>query len=152
MPAYSTLRTFIDSLRTGRTNITTTFDALLLDRAALREHPEWPTFRDTPVLNGPMPQWLRNILSTAGIRDIEIIHIDQHWPAAQKELARQWIAAAIEEDVPLSFSWELHDGTDPVNEQREEGRRIVFRSPRDGVRISGLNVWYVHIGGVHVNR
>lgn len=153
MPAYSKLSTFIESLRTGRTNITQTLETLLSDRESLREHPEWETFRDTQMLSDAMPQWLRDLLAEAGMSDPEIDHIDLHWPAAQKERVRQWIVEAIREDYPLKFRWELFDGDDPVNELTEkEGRTVIFKSPRAGIRISGIHVWYVHVGGVHVER
>lgn len=153
MPAYSSLGTFIESLRTGRTNITATLESVLADREAIRELDEWPGFRDTAnLLDNPIPQWLRTLLKDHGMKDIEVEHIDQHWPPAAKEEARRWIVEAVEEGRPLRFSWELHEGSQPENERREDGERVVFKSPRDGVRISGIHVWYVHIGGVNVER
>lgn len=149
MPAYSTLRTFVKSLQTGQTNITDTLDKLLSDQPALRSNRNWLTFKNTPnLLDNPVPAWLRALLKANGMRDIEIDHIDQHWPPDEKEKARQWIAYAIDHGQPLTFNWELHEGKNAINVQRNAGARIVFLSPRDGVRISGLAVWYVHIGGV----
>lgn len=153
MPAYSTLKTFVKSLKTGDTNITQVLGEILKDRQDARDQEIWPTFRDTPdLLKYEMPVWLRAYLRSKGMRDDEIDHIHEHWPPEAKEEARQWIAEAIENDYQLRFSWELHEGRLPENELRDDGRRVVFRSPREGVRISGLHVSYIHIGGVHVNR
>ncbi len=141
MPAYSSIKTFIQSLRTGETNITIT-----LARAVAAEGVD--NIRDPASVNPHLSNWLRGVLAAHGMRPAEITHVD-NWPPAKKEEARAWVVAAVDASRSVAFAWELFGGDDPANRRDDPGApqpvSITFRSPRRGVRLSGLNYGQVHV-------
>ena len=139
MPPYSKLHTFIDALKTGETNITRCLDRLVNNPQKRREHFD---FAKQVNAFSNFPGWLRDELSQAGMSQEEIDHI-QRWPTEEKETVRIQIVDAVQEKRPLRFGWELYEGGRPVSDvRREAGRdtRVVFRSPRAGVRTEGDEV------------
>jgi len=145
MPAYSTLRTFIAALKTGQTNITRSLEGLINDDEKRQGH-AWRV-RNAGVFDGAFDPWLREMLGDAGLSTPEIDHVER-WPDPQKETVRQEIVAAIDDNRTLGFNWEIWEGADPVSDVREETpgtRRVVFRSPRAGVRLSGVNFGSIHV-------
>ena len=145
MPTYSTLRSFVKALTTGDTNITQCLTRLA---NADPKRKQYATDLAAPHLAvGQLPGWLRNEMVQTGMSQPEVDHVER-WPDRQKEVARAQIAAALAENRPIRFSWELYDGDDPVTEVRRDSDgevRLVFRSPRKGVTLSLLN-----LGGVKV--
>ena len=140
MPAYSTLRDFIDAITTGDTNITRSLAALSNNE---HKRSERRTEMATPgLLNGPrFPEWLRGELIQGNLKDKELEHIER-WPDSQKEIARAQVYSAWIENRPIQFSWELYSGDEPVTEIRRDPNqdvRLVFRSPRKGVNLSHIN-------------
>lgn len=144
MPAYSTLRTFIDSLRTGQTNITRSLDQILSNPGEYRDNEHYDWISQPDALRKPMPGWLRRMLRDAGVSEPEIDHIDR-WPNAQKELVRQRIVESIDNDRPMHFRWELHDGDKPANTVDTDSNVVTFKSPRAGVHLSNLNLGAIHV-------
>lgn len=146
MPAYSTLRTFINAVRTGRTNITETLDKLMTNPARHKLNTNELTLRQEHSLDAPLPDWMRRILKTAGMSDAEVSHLDI-WPDDKKEEVRTVVVQAIDANLPVRFFWELHDGATPDNviSQREDGWTVRFRSPAAGVRLSHVNLGSVHV-------
>ena len=135
MPPYSTIRTFVEALQTGRTNITRALDELLENPGSKQNDPDFPHMRSEGALNG-MPGWLRGRL-TPRLRPPEIDHIGR-WPDAQKEKARREIVTSINDDRHTTFEWEVYAGPTPSVEVRpgpSGGVVIVFRSPRAGLRL-----------------
>lgn len=145
MPTYSTLRSFVKAITTGDTNITKTLERLSNDDAKRKKY---ATDLDAPHLAvGQLPGWLRNEMVQTGMSQPEVDHVER-WPDRQKEIARAQIVAAISGVRPIRFSWELYDGNDPITEVRRDTDgevRLVFRSPRKGVKLSLVN-----LGGVTV--
>jgi hypothetical protein len=145
MPAYSTLRSFVNALKTGDTNITQCLERLANDRA---KRVQYAT--DIHALHagvGQLPGWLRNEMVQAGMSQPEVDHVER-WPDAEKEKVRVQVVEALEQDRNLHFSWELFAGDDPVSEVRRDPNqdvRVVFRSSRKGVKLSLVN-----LGGVTV--
>lgn len=140
MPAYSTIRDFIDAITTGDTNITRSLAALSNDQSKRTAH---QTEMATPgLLNGPrFPEWLRTELIQGHLKDQELEHIER-WPDSQKEIARVQVYSAWTENRPIQFSWELYSGDEPVTEIRRDPNqdvRLVFLSPRKGVNLSHIN-------------
>lgn len=142
MPAYSTLRDFIDAITTGDTNITRSLASLSNDETKRRAHRNQMA---TPgLLNGQrFPEWLRVELIQGRLKDKELEHIER-WPDSQKEIARAQVYSAWTESRPIHFSWELYSGEEPVTEVRRDTNqdvRLIFRSPRKGVKLtSHLNL------------
>ena len=144
MPAYSTLRTFIDSLRTGETNITRSLESLLNNPVKRGDYGDRVRTLD---VTQPFPAWLREELLAAGMKMKEVNHVER-WPNAGKELVRRELQAAIGANGTLRFTWELFDGDDPDTEVRQRqgaDTRIVFKSPRKGVQLSHLNHGAIHV-------
>jgi hypothetical protein len=139
MPAYSTLKSFVKALRTGDTNITQCLERLANDRAKRAQYTS-----DINALHagvGQLPGWLRNEMVQAGMSQPEVDHVER-WPDAEKEKVRLQVVEAINHDGNVHFSWELFDGEDPMSEVRRDQNqdvRVVFRSPRKGVKLSAVN-------------
>lgn len=145
MPAYSTLRTFVEAVRSGLTNITRGLETVVndpqnrLDRAV--------DMNDPAVARGQFPPWLRTLLMQAGLSQAEVDHMER-WADSQKEIVRLEIVSAIQGNRPLRFGWELHGGDDVISEVRRDANqdvRVVFRSPRNGVQLSGLNFGSIQV-------
>jgi hypothetical protein len=140
MPAYSTLRTFVRALQTGRTNIVDVLEALCAEATSPGPANDALQSIRAPRSADNLPPALLTAIGNR-LKPKEIAHI-QHWPAAQKERVRAEIVRAIDEGEPISFTWELYDGAVPDADFRSRqggGRTIAFRSPRSAVRLSGLN-------------
>ena len=145
MPANGTLRSFINALTSGQTNITRCLERLVNDSARRQKYPADINAPHAAV--GQLPGWLRNEMVQAGMTQVEIDHAER-WPDAEKEKVRKQAAEAIRDERPLHFSWELYDGDQPVSEVRRDPNqdvRVVFRSPRKGLKLSLVN-----LGGITV--
>lgn len=142
MPAYSSLRTFIESLRTGETNITQTFARAL---AAEGVDP----IRDRDSVDPALSTTVKELLSKHRMKPAEINHIEDHWTAAQRNEVREWILAAVAADRDVTFSWELFAGRDTGNRRDDPGApapvSITFLSPREGVNLQGPNFGQVRV-------
>jgi hypothetical protein len=139
MPAYSTLKSFINALKTGDTNITQCLERLANDRAKRAQYATDIRALHTGV--GQLPGWLRNEMVQAGMSQPEVDHVER-WPDREKEKVRLQVVEALDHDSNLHFSWELFEGDDPLSEVRRDPSqdvRVVFRSPRKGVKLSAIN-------------
>jgi hypothetical protein len=145
MPPYTTLRTFIDALKSGETNITRVLEDVAADRALLEANAA--DLRTPGRFEPYFPDWARAALTDSSrVRRLsaeELAHIEA-WPASEKEAVRVQLARSLDAPLRLIFRWEIFDGDDPRTELRrdEAGEaEIVFRSPRKGVElISRINV------------
>jgi hypothetical protein len=148
MPAYSTLRDFVDAITTGETNITKRLTALSNSESKRRDHRD--KMAQPGLLNGTrFPGWLRGELLQGRLSEQELQHIER-WPDPQKEIARTEVYAAWTESRPIYFSWELYPGDEPITEVRRDPNddvRLVFKSPRKGVH---LNSW-LNMGDISVD-
>jgi hypothetical protein len=139
MPAYSTLRSFVKAIKTGDSNITQCLERLANDVAKRQQYLSDINATHTAV--GALPGWLQIELIQAGLSQAEVDHCSR-WPDAEKEKVRKQVADAIPERRSIHFSWELWDGNDADSDVRRDSDqdvRIVFRSPRKGVKLSSLN-------------
>jgi hypothetical protein len=165
MPPYSSLRTFIDALTTGQTNITRGLDTLANNESKKAAY--GAQIAQPGHLSGnQLPDWLRRELSSTGVTAEEIAHMER-WPADEREAARAALHEAWTAGHDVRFEWEIHEGGNPKTERRGNppadaiepasmaaqssgtGRplaRIVFRSPRKGVRITSK----VNLGEIKV--
>ncbi len=77
MPAYSSLRTFINSLTSGETNITKT-----LGRALMAEGVG--PIRDRSSVDPDLSDEIKDILDRHGMSSEEIAHVANEWPPAMR--------------------------------------------------------------------
>ena len=139
MPPNGTLRSFINALTSGETNVTRCLERLANDPGKRQKYAADINAPHAAV--GQLPGWLRNEMVQAGMSQTEVDHAER-WPDAEKEKVRRQIVAAMDGNTTIHFSWELYDGDHPVSELRRDPNqdvRIVFRSPRKGVKLSLIN-------------
>jgi hypothetical protein len=142
MPAYSTLRAFIDSLRTGETNITQTFA-----RALAAEGVGPIGNRDS--VDPKLSDTVKGLLRKHHMKPAEIEHVDEHWTGAQRNEVREWILAAVAAGRDVTFSWELFAGSATGNRRDDPGApapvSITFLSPREGVNLHRPNFGQINV-------
>jgi hypothetical protein len=141
----STIQTFINALKTGRTRTTRALDEIFAAPAALPDSQK-DAFQAPGVLH-PLADWMRDRLKAVSdpLIEDELRHIDE-WPAAQKEQVRLAIAQAIAGDVTMRFRWELYSGVGPdtvIVDHGTDGIFVTFRSPRSSVRLEGDTAVFV---------
>lgn len=137
MPPYTTLRDFISALASGDTNITRVLE-LLANDGKMKTDPAASADIGRPNSFDQLPEWFNTACIQRGMTQPEVNHIAA-WPNPQKETVRSQIAAAWSENRPIRFGWELHAGDEAASEVRrdpDQTVRVVFRSPRKGVRLT----------------
>jgi hypothetical protein len=155
MPAYSTLKTFIDALNTGRTHITKSFDDFFSPTGNVTGHARWEAFLNGNWSSGP-PPWLASVLTDPpptgiGLTVPERDHVLK-WPGPELERARDAAVRAVSGSgvVPAKapkFFWELSNARTPQTLERVSSAgvpEIVFQSPRFAVRRTGPDQVEVH--------
>ena len=99
MPPMSTLRTYIETLKTGNTNITRVLDELM-------QYPEtWrPNVGD--ISANPLSTFVLEQFSAPGrMKQKEINHIRDEWPMDQKEDLLTEVLLAIDVGRPMTFKY-----------------------------------------------
>lgn len=152
MPAYSTVQTFIEALRTGTTPTTEALTQFFSDPERVRDHEQWTGFRDGNWSGGP-PDWLSGVLAApfpdgVGLGERERKHV-LAWPGPELEVARAAAVRAVRGsgNAPArapKFYWELYEGPGPRTEERVNAAgdpEIVFKSPRSAVVIEGDEIF-----------
>jgi hypothetical protein len=152
MPPYTTLRTFIDALKSGETNITRVLEDVAADRPLLEANAA--DLRTPGRFHPVFPDWARGALIDRNrprcLSLQELAHIEA-WPPDEKEAVRVQLARSLDEPVRLVFRWEIHDGDEPRTELRRESggeAQLVFRSPRAGVELTSR----INMGDIRVAR
>ena len=142
MPVYSNLRTFIDSLNTGETNITKTFAKALAAEGV-------DEIRERASVDPHLSDQLKDILAKHGMKPEEIAHVENEWTGEKRNEVREWVLAADAASRSVAFSWELFAGDDPANRREDPGApepvSVTFLSPRKGVNLSWLNYGQVNV-------
>ena len=92
MPPNGTLRSFINALTSGQTNITRCLERLANDPARRQKYAADINAPHAAV--GQLPGWLRNEMVQAGMSQPEVDHVER-WPDAEKEKVRRQIVEAI---------------------------------------------------------
>jgi hypothetical protein len=142
MPAYSTLKDFVEAIKTGKTHITRRFDLFFSPPAAVTGHPDWGKFSTENWSSGP-PLWLGAFLDSIGLTPPEINHV-LLWPGPELEKARDAAVRAVSgsgvvQGKAPKFFWELSNGLTPQTIERVSSAgipEIVFLSPRTAVVIT----------------
>ncbi|HUF52318.1 MAG TPA: hypothetical protein VMR52_00910 [Dehalococcoidia bacterium] len=162
MPVASSIRELIDALQTKKTKTMCALDDLFGSAealAALQTHPQRGELSNPDVLN-TLPGWAVEELKGRGIShrvqqplsDEEIQHIND-WPAENKRALVGVLDAAITNQQPLEFFWELHgDETEGID--TSQAGRVFFRSPQRNVEVGGTFIFVadlladvkVHVG------
>ena len=143
MPPGTTIRKFIDALRSRETHFTEVADAIFRNPGPLASAPAasaaWAEFQNsgalgdlnTPLLAQKSPA-VAAFLQTRGMSPAEVAHIDK-WDNGLKERIRDRLFRAIRDNEPIKFYWELYGD---AQESADIGdSTITFRSPQTGVRI-----------------
>ena len=139
MPPNSTLRTYINALHTGDTNVTRVLSILMHYPARWQ-----PNVADITV--DPLSTFLKDLFSAPGrMKFEEIDHIEDAWPMDQKEELRTHVLQAIETGRRMIFKWGPTSGptaaTDivwpPDGAPLTVPIRVTFRSPASGFEFSG---------------
>ncbi len=134
----STLRTFIQAVNSGETNITRVLTLLMRHPAQWQENSE-------DITVNPLSSFLNTLFTAPGrMTDREIAHIEDQWPMEQKEALREDVLRAIEVGRPMIFKWTLTSATDPATDvvwppdstPLDIPVQVTFRSPRAGVTFS----------------
>ncbi|MEX1255022.1 MAG: hypothetical protein WEE64_11855 [Dehalococcoidia bacterium] len=148
MPTHSSMRTFLQAVRTGKTDTTEALDIIFATPGELADHPNFEEFAQSGALD-TLPVWARRELRKVGLGSAEINHLDE-WPNDQKEQVREALVQAIEEDQSVGFYWTVHDGADEETEissgQDTVSIAFVFRSPERRVRAIGPDNITVDVG------
>ena len=141
MPPNSTLKTYLQAVNTGDTNITRVLTILMHYPAQWQPHPP-DDFQVDPTLS----DFLKDEFKKPGRMTLaEIDHIENQWPMALKENLRTHVLQAIEAGRPMVFKWGPTPGqaaaTDivwpPSNAPLTVPVRVTFRSPAEGIAFSG---------------
>jgi hypothetical protein len=139
LPPFSTLRTFINALETGETNITRVLNRLM-------HYPKkWePNVADITV--DPLSTFLTDLFGEPGaMKPVEIEHIENAWPMDQKQELRDHVLQAIATGRRMHFKWvqksEPGAQTDivwpPDDAPLAVPVDVIFHSPRPGIAFSG---------------
>ena len=152
MPEPSTIKKFVESLKTGETNTTKVLEKLFGSQQALQALSNHPNVTNGDLAranalssgaNGGLPVWAKQELQGQGpasgllgglrLSDKELEHIDS-WPAPQRDRVRGALAAAVSSGNPVHFSWELHAGNAEETEPPAPAITSAFaaRGPRCG--------------------
>lgn len=145
MPPTSSIRTFIDALKTGQTRTTRKLDDLFATPGQLNLTFQQDQDLRTPNIFSPqLPDWVRNLLSgphvvTNPLSKDELQHIDE-WPSEQKEEVRKKLVTARDNNLGVRFFWELYEGTAPATVISDLGGSlgflVTFSSPRSQLTLS----------------
>ncbi|OGO53270.1 MAG: hypothetical protein A2148_09080 [Chloroflexi bacterium RBG_16_68_14] len=137
MPEGSTIKKFVEALKSGRTNTTKALDTIFADASKRAAHSK--DLGAPGAFNRPLAGWARTELRSAGLSEQELTHIDD-WPDDQKEDVRQALVTAINGKRAIHLSWELHSGpaeaTDIQGLAGTGDVTVTFRSPRSKMKVS----------------
>ncbi len=141
MPEMSSVRTFVEALKTGMTKTTKALDQV--------DYAEYIDQLKVPGALNALQPWAREALTAQGLSEGELGHINA-WPNDQKELIRQAIVNAVDNARNLSFFWELYANAEEdtsIQGLDEEGDiTITFLSPRRRVTTSGNLSGGINVG------
>ena len=154
MPEHSTIKAFVNAVKSRRTKPTKVLDALLSNPASYQGTPLLTSLQQPHALDN-LPQWAKNELGKPGQSDpelslsnAELDHINS-WPKDEKDKARDALVTAIVGARPIAFRWELYDGALSVTQvDGLQGTGLItvrFLSPRDNVRHTGLTFGEVFV-------
>ncbi len=136
MPPGTTIKKFVDALKTRKTVINSALDQLFTES---RRHEAYLAELSNPdALNSPVPDWAKAELRKVGLGDVEFAHMNR-WPDTHKEAMRKAIVTAIQTNRHVRFFWELHAGPDNVTDVQDQGTgdiTVTFRSPLSKVKVS----------------
>jgi hypothetical protein len=143
LPAFSTVRTYMQAINTGDTNITRVLTILMHYPA------QWAPNVAQITVNPQLSQFLKDEFGAPGrMTQQEIDHIDTQWPMAQKEILRTAVLQAIDVGRPMIFKWGTTPGSTPEtvvagpapNAPLTVPVRVTFLSPAASFVFSGEDV------------
>ena len=156
MPDSTPIKKFIESLRTGQTDITKALDGIFdlgirADITAGRDPLLTPgdftpadltDFKDTagqPNHFNLLPAYAEKMMNARNVNLGEIAHI-KNWPKNHKKKIREALVKALNDGRAVYFFWELYEGDFETVDIKESGSTnpiiITFMSPRKNVSLA----------------
>jgi hypothetical protein len=134
VPPYSTLKTYLQAVNTGQTNITRVLTTLMQYPAQWRGK----QIEVNPHLSKDVSDEFK---APGRMTSDEINHIENQWPMAQKQDLLTAVLTAIEAKRPMVFKWTLTTDPTPKTDivwppndaPPTVPVQVTFRSPADGV-------------------
>lgn len=120
---------FVREVRTGETDLTKRLDILCGDPKETVQHPHWVEFCQP----GHLDFIDEGCAEALGLGQGAVDHLNDDWPADQKELGRAAIQKALESGFSVQFRWRLVDSDkeDTYVEVLEDKFLITFLAPRE---------------------
>jgi hypothetical protein len=142
MPPGTTLRTFIEAIKTGQTKTTKALDSFFENPGGLEHHTGRDDFRNAGAFN-VLPVWAKNALKS-NLSTAELDHIDS-WPNDQKDNVRAKLDQAIHYSRnAVHFFWQPYHGSSEeveiIDPDVDGDITIIFKSPRNKVTQTATQV------------
>jgi hypothetical protein len=138
----STLKTFIEALKSGETRTTKALERLLRRRRSATTQAVIAALRQPGALNRRLDASLRSALNPP-LSDTTISICIDNWPDTQKEEARKQIIWAINKGGSVQIRWGLKSGAGYDAKFKRSGNNVTITalSPRSSLKISGGEIY-----------
>jgi len=170
MPEDTSIKKFLRSVKTRKTDTTKVLDAIFSDPVSLKNLNYHGQLLAEPIYNASLPPWAKTLIQSklgaltqpAGIEPPDpnkvVAHIER-WETSQRQAMQNAFVYAIQNGHIIQFFWELHYGTneeiiispDPAVDALGQGDviTVTFRSPWKNVREeASTGQVYVGVGKV----
>ena len=156
MPPDTTLRTFIEAVKTQETNTTKVLGRIFANPGQYQGTPFFNWLNQPDALSGnaianalaqpvdqPLPQQVRTDL--LALSQSELNHLDDWDPQDKEQRLRPALVTAISANRPVHFRWQVHPDNveqsdiNPAGAAGQGAITIKFLSPRANVKLSALN-------------
>jgi hypothetical protein len=137
MAPMSSIRTFINALKTGETRTTRALNKVVADRRSAAAHERRAALGHSGAMDAPLQPPFRDALRSAALPDEMITECIDRWPDDHKERVRRALVKALKEGQRVQFAWGLTDGDDLRTEIRTTGGTVTVSalSPRSSLRV-----------------
>jgi hypothetical protein len=137
MAPMSSLRTFIEALRTGETRTTKALDHVVARRHGAKAAELITLLHKRGALNAPLQDPFRQAVKGAPLPERYIQECIDGWPDAQKEKMRRALVIGIRDHRRIRFAWGLTPEAGFQTEIRHTGAgalTITALTPRSSLR------------------
>jgi hypothetical protein len=137
MAPMSSIRTFINALKTGETRTTRALNRVIAERRSAAADERRAALRHPGAMAAPLQPPLRDALRSAALPDEMITECIDRWPDDHKERVRRALVKALAEGHRVRFAWGLTDADHLQTEIRTSGRTVTVSalSPRSSLRV-----------------
>ncbi len=119
-------------VETGQTLVTRLLDRFFSHPKVVEKHPHWGEFREPCHLE----KLDAGCAEAVGLNAELVEHLGHHWPPSGINLAHQAIVNAIEDGVPVRFSWKPARGSETSISASDNGIELVVRIFSPAVRVA----------------